>query len=224
MEAERPMRLDDLLAEIAPADGRPAAHLLSVSRHEAGHALLGHRLGLTVEHVTLKGGATHAGMTLLRLPDPTPDRDALERRVVAVLGGRAADIVLGAGPTAGASADLREATRLLAAVHGSLGLGATLRAVIDQEHADLLLREDPGLARLVETDLRRLQGIAETMVRADRAGIAALASLLLSDRVVSGAQVAAIAASHIPRYRVPAGRRAREIRSDPNPGTPPARR
>lgn len=203
----RPMRLDDLLAEIAPADARPPARLRAVALHEAGHALVAHRLGLVVVRVTIRGGAHHEGATVLRLSDPTPDRAGLERQVIGLLAGRAADAVLGGGVTAGASDDLREATRLLAAVHASLGLGDILRAVVDQEHAAGLLREDPALACAVEAELRRLQNAAETLVRADRAAILALVEALLARRVITGDEVAEIAKEERPRFRVPAARR-----------------
>lgn len=204
---DRPMRLDDLLTEIAPADARSPVRLRGVALHEAGHALVAHRLGLVVVQVTTRGGAHHDGSTVLRLSDPTPDRAGLERQVIGLLAGRAADAVLGNGVTAGASQDLREATRLLAAVHASLGLGDTLRAVVDQEHAAMLLREDPALAGLVEADLRRLQSVAEVLVRADRAAILALVEALLARCVLTGDEVAELSARHRPRFRVPAGRR-----------------
>jgi len=207
--AGRPMQLADLLAEIAPAETRSPARLRGVALHEAGHALVAHRAGLTVVQVSTRSGSRHDGSTVLRLSDPTPDRAGLERQVVGLLAGRAADAVLGEGVTAAASADLREATRLLAALHASLGLGATLRAVVDQEHAAVLLREDPALAALVEADLRRLQGVAEGLVRADRAAILALVEALLARRILTGDEVAEIAARHRPRIRVPAGRRQR---------------
>lgn len=205
--ARRSMRLDDLLAEIAPAEARPPARLRAVALHEAGHALIAHRLGLTVVQVTTRGGTHHEGATVLRLSDPTPDRAGLERQVIGLLAGRAADAVLGCGVTAGASDDLRQATRLLAAVHASLGLGDTLRAVVDQEQAAVLLREDPALARAVEADLRRLQDAAETLVRADRAAILAMVEALLARCVLTGDEVAEIAEAYRPRFRVPAGRR-----------------
>ena len=97
--------------------------------------------------------------------------------------------------------------RIVAAL--AFGLGATLRAVVDQEHAAVLLREDPALAALVEADLRRLQGVAEGLVRADRAAILALVEALLARRILTGDEVAEIAARHRPRIRVPAGRRQR---------------
>ncbi|MRI57171.1 AAA family ATPase [Methylobacterium sp. DB1607] len=213
--ARRPMRLDDLLAEIAPADGRSPTRLRAVALHEAGHALIAHRLGLTVVQVTTRGGVHHEGATVLRLSDPTPDRAGLERQVIGLLAGRATDAVLGGGVTAGASDDLRHATRLLAAVHASLGLGDTLRAVVDQEHAAVLLREDPALARAVEADLRRLQDVTETLVRADRTAILALVEALLARRVITGGEVAELAEAFRPRFRVPARRR--------RPAPPPVR-
>lgn len=206
--AARPLVLDDLLAEIAPADPRSAAELRAVALHEAGHALAAHRLGLVVTEVSIQSGENHGGRTRVRLPDRMPGRLGLERQVVGLLAGRAADRVLGTGATAGAVSDLREATRLVAAAHACYGLGESLSAAVDPEHVTVLLRENPVLAERVEADLRRLQAAAEALVRVDRAAVLALVEALLARRVLNGAEIAAVAAAHRPRVRVRAGRAA----------------
>lgn len=218
---ERRLTLNDLLAELAPPDTRPHTEVRAAALHESGHAILAHRLGHTVVQVTTRAGPGHGGLTLVRYGDPTPDRRALERRVVGLLGGRAADAVLGAGPNAGASRDLSEATALLAALHASLGLGGRLSARADQSNAVALLREDPALAGVVEADLRRLEDEAQRRVVADRAAILALAEALLARVVLTGQEVGAIAAAHPMRVRVPAGRRRSTLQPDPEPARRP---
>lgn len=73
--------------------------------------------------VTLRVGPRQEGVTAIRFRDPTPDRGALEQRVIGLLTGRAADVRLGAGAHAGASVGLSAATALLTAVQASFGLG-----------------------------------------------------------------------------------------------------
>jgi ATP-dependent Zn protease len=200
--AGRAMRLDDLLAEIAPDDGRSPADLRAAALHEAGHAVLTLQIGLSVAQVTVQAGRGSGGATTVRMVDPTPDRGMLERQVVSVLAGRAADVVLGTGADAGSASDLREATRVLAALHASFGLGARLIAPVDHERADELVRFDPDLADAVERDLQRLRGMSELLVRANRVAILAVADALMAARVLTGEEVAAIMAAHPPRVRV----------------------
>lgn len=206
----RALTLDDLLAELALPDPRSPEQRWAVALHEAGHAVIAHRLGHAVVQVTIRGGPRHEGATLLRFGDPTPDRSALERRVIGLLAGRAADVLFGTGANAGASADLSGATALLAAVHASFGLGTRLSARVDQAGALALLRADPALADLIEADLRRLEAETARRVWADRDAIHALADALLAELVCTGAEVAALVAIHPPRIRIPAGRRPRE--------------
>ncbi|WP_284212167.1 AAA family ATPase, partial [Methylobacterium brachythecii] len=203
--AGRALRLDDVLAEIAPPETRSESDLRAVARHEAGHAVIGLRLGLRVDEVSILSGLDYGGRTMIRTGHALPDRAHLERRVIALLAGRAADAVLGDGATAGAAGDLREATRQVAALHASLGLGDTLSAMVDAEHATALLREDAGLAERVEADLRRLQGVAVAMVRADREAILALVDALLARRVLTGEDLGEIVGGHRPRIRVRSG-------------------
>jgi cell division protease FtsH len=203
--AGRPMILEDLLGEIAPADLRMPEEVRTIALHEAAHAVCAHRLGLTVVQVTTLPAGAAAGATILRLSGRVPNRSDLERRALALLVGRAADTALGAGPNAGAVQDLLEATRVMTAVHAAFGLGETLAHRAPPGEAERLLQWDADLHALVEADLQRLMRQAETLVWANRDAILAVAEALMIRRVLTGNEVAAIVAGHPLRLRIRAG-------------------
>jgi ATP-dependent Zn protease len=209
--AGRPLSLDDLLSEIAPADPRTEEEIRMITLHEAAHAVSAHRLGLTVVQVSSLPAGDAAGATTLRLSGGIPDRTLLERRALALLAGRAADVVLGAGPNAGAVQDLLEATRLVTSLHAAFGLGTTLAHRIPAGEAERLLQWDAGLSQLVEADLQGLMRQAEALVRADRDAILAVAEALRVRRVLAGDEVVAIVAAHPLRLRIRAGRATRPL-------------
>jgi ATP-dependent Zn protease len=211
--AGRAMTLEDLLAEAAPEDPRSPELLRAIALHEAGHALIALRLGIPVLGATIRASGTAAGATRLGFADLIPNRQALEAQVVALLAGRASDIVLGRGASAGSVSDLQEATRLVTALHASYGLGAMLSSRAPLQDPTGLLMMDASLARAVETDLQRLMDQAEALVRANQEAILGVAEALLSRRVLTGEEVAALAAACPPRLRVRAGR---------STGAPPA--
>jgi cell division protease FtsH len=163
--------------------------------HEAGHAVLALRLGLGVDHVTLQARGAAAGHTRVVPRSFMADRAALEAQVVVILAGRAADELHGA-PTAGAFADLHEATRLITAIHASFGLGASLAHRVMPEDAEKLLRFDPKLAAVVEGDLRRLMARAAALVQAHEKVIRDVAAALVARRTLVGEEVAEIMARH----------------------------
>jgi ATP-dependent Zn protease len=203
--AGRAMALEDLLVQAAPEDPRSPELLRAIAIHEAGHALIACRLGLPVVGATIKASGAAAGSTRLGFAGLIPDRPALEAQVLTLLAGRAADIVLGRGANAGAVSDLQEATRLVAALHASYGLGAMLSYRAPHQDPTGMLMMDASLARAVEADLQRLMGQAEALVRSNRDAILGVADALLSRRVLSGQEVTAIATACPPRLRVRAG-------------------
>jgi len=203
--AGRAMALEDLLVQAAPADPRSPELLRAIAIHEAGHALIACRLGLPVVGATIKASGAAAGSTRLGFTGLIPDRPALEAQVLTLLAGRAADIVLGRGANAGSVSDLQEATRLVAALHASYGLGSMLSYRAPHQDPTGLLMMDARLAHAVEADLQRLMDQAEALVRASRDAILGVADALLSRRVLTGEEVAAIAAASPPRLRVRAG-------------------
>jgi ATP-dependent Zn protease len=104
-----------------PADPRPTQELRHVAIHEAGHAVIAHRLGFRVDSVTIRAAGTAGGWTGIVVPSVS-DRRQIEARVQLLLAGRAANELFGAAADTGASSDLAEATRLLAAARTSFGL------------------------------------------------------------------------------------------------------
>ena len=208
--AHRPLALEDLVAILQPADTRSPEFLRAIALHEAGHAILATCLGIPVERVSIEARGTAAGWTQVRRLDLVPTRARIEAEVMEILGGRAADIVLGQGPHAGASADLRMATARLTALRSSYGLGETLIYRRDPGEAADLLAGDAELARQVEAHLQTLMRASLRLVEAHRSAVLALADLLIRRRVATGAEVAAIAAAH------PGGRAA--LLRAPRPG------
>lgn len=75
---------------------------------------MAHVLGYKDEAVTIRGEGDAGGWTDIRLPSVS-DRGLIEARVMILLAGRAANTSFGATADTGATADLAEATRLLAA-------------------------------------------------------------------------------------------------------------
>ncbi|MBM6579375.1 AAA family ATPase [Microvirga sp. BT689] len=206
-QARRALRLDDLMAEVAPPDRRPWPEQQATARHEAAHAIVATRLGIHVTAASILAEGQQAGWTQLRMPSRTPTRAQLEAHAVALLAGRAADMMFGDGPDTGAATDLRQATDLVATLHGTFGLGRTLASRIPSKGGDQGWIADPVLSATVEDHLQALMQVAHTMVAADRAAITALADELLRDRVVDAVAILVTAERHRPRYRVPAGRR-----------------
>jgi len=122
----------------------------------------------------------------------------IEDTVVIGLAGRAADLVLGAGASAGAVGDLALATRELSALHASYGLGRTLLHRTGAEDASALVRVDSRFSQSIEADLQRLMNRAVTIVTAHRAAVLAVAEALLTRRVLSGTQVQALMEAYPP--------------------------
>ncbi|GLK80117.1 AAA family ATPase [Methylopila turkensis] len=189
--AGRPVELADLVRLLAPSNERDAVRRRSTAIHEAGHAIVAHAIGLKVDVVSIVASGKALGFT--RYADGAfveNSRAAIEAHVIAGLAGRAADELLSGGAAAGAVADLRFATHLIAALHACYGLGDTLASRGDLERAETLLDCDPGLARLVEDELQRLMTVSRDLVARHRGAILALAERLSARRVVAASEVA----------------------------------
>jgi hypothetical protein len=102
-----------------------------------------------------------------------------------MLGGRAADIALGAGANAGAERDLENATRVLLAAHERQGLGDTLVYL-----PAVSTRPNPETVNAVAEDLRILLDRAVAIVTAERDLAFDLAERLMAARVMSKKDVA----------------------------------
>jgi len=181
--AGRTLGVADLLEQILPPDDRKPADLWAIALHEVGHAVVAHTLGITVEQISIvakgqSGGHTRTGPTTL-----VPGWPEVEDQVTITLGGRAADIVLGSGPNAGAENDLERATAMVLQALDRQGLGSRLAfrpallAGSGQQHAEL------------EGHLSRLLDRAMNIVRENRSAALRLARRLLKQRILSDREV-----------------------------------
>ena len=211
--AKRSMTEADLHAAIMPADPRPLSDLRHVAVHEAGHAVAAHALGFTVEMVTIRGEGTAGGWTDLRLP-AVSDRAQIEARVKVLLAGRAANAHFGAAADTGATSDLAEATRILAAARLSFGMTESLVYRASPEQALDMVARDRGLADAIGHELTRLMISTKRIVAENRALIEKVANVLLERSVLDGADLKSLIVSK------PKPARRREPRLDRRPSAP----
>lgn len=181
---KRPLELGDILAQMVPEDDRPPADIRAIAIHEMGHAIVAHRLGQRVESVSIIADGNSGGRTWTRLPTIVPTWNRLLDMATIALGGRAADMVLGDGPNAGAEGDLASATELLMAAYERQGLRDSL------VFAPALSFRRADTFAAVNAELRRLLKRAMAIVEADRDLVLQLADSLIAERVLSGEEVA----------------------------------
>ncbi|RLQ87376.1 AAA family ATPase [Notoacmeibacter ruber] len=161
----------DLLIQSAlPQDDRSDADLWRVAVHEAGHAILHATCGNVPESLSiLPNGQFGGGVRIAGKVSTMPG--AVDRHVLMLLGGRAAEEVVLGRCSAGASADLDEATRLLSGDEAS-GMGAWLTAGQVSHEA-------------IERRMRRLYAEAVMRIIAKRKAVEDLARLAVRKRVLS---------------------------------------
>lgn len=216
----RDMTVGDMLECLPPRIPVPEAARWRIAVHEAGHAVV----GLTEGHGRL------VSVEVSRMRHPTPegprmraqatwevDDDAMVvngradylRNICVTLGGIAAErIVFGEatdGAGGGEESDLATATRLAAAVEGSLGLGGSLTHLATLDHAHLLAIKDYSVRKRVEETLQECLRRAEAIVSERKEDVLAVARAVHEREKLTGEEVAEIA-SRQPRLRlVPGG-------------------
>lgn len=192
--AGRSLRLADVLAQMLPREDRSLEDVWTIALHEIGHAVVACRLGLTVERVSIVPEGESGGHTRTTLPSIVPTWERLCDMVTVSLGGRAADIVLGSGANAGAEGDLANATAILLSAFERQGLrdGLAFMPALGFSRGDVVAA--------VEVQLARLMKRATAIVEADRVVALNLAKCLMTERILSGADVkAALATVRPPR-------------------------
>lgn len=192
--AKRDLTEADLRAAIMPADPRPRSELRHVAIHEAGHAVVAHMLGYKVESVTIRGEGDAGGWTDIRLPGVS-DRALIEARVKILLAGRASNGLFGSPADTGATADLAEATRLLAAARLSFGLADSLVFRAGPDQALDMVSRDRSLADAINHELTRLMISTKRIVAENRAIVERVADALLDRSVLDEAELANLIAS-----------------------------
>jgi len=199
--AERKFSIDDLRLAIMPATTIPPAVLKRIAIHEAGHVVVAIVLGLgrvRSVRIGLRQGA--GGMTSID-PDrrDLETRKSIESQVLGILGGRAAEIVLLGAPSAGAGgserSDLALATRFLASMELSFGLGDDGLAFLgDADAAIEEVRLDRAVRQRVDEMLRRLQARVCKIVEERRNQVVAVADALIEKGFLSGEEIEKILA------------------------------
>jgi cell division protease FtsH len=190
--ADRPLRVGDLLDQMAPVETRSKDQLLACALHEAGHACVAVRLGMHLGSVSIKADGDAGGLTAILGSPWTPRLEDIETSVTIGLAGRAADEIIGRGPDVGAVADLAACTRLLVAAESSYGLGASLLYRGADTSPEALLAQDIHLREAVHDALDRLMRRARKLVTENRKDILRLADALIAARVLSGAEAETI--------------------------------
>lgn len=185
-QENRPLTAADLKAAILPASDRSPDELRHVAIHEAGHAVVASALGFQVGSVSIKATGTTGGWTDVAIPS-IPTQHDIERRVMVLLAGRAANMAFGSAPDTGAVSDLSEATRLIGAAKVTFGLGDTLVVRAPPDDVLNLVARDRALADAIERDLGRLMTRTRLIVDANLEAIGSLADQLV-ERLVLDAQ------------------------------------
>ncbi len=209
-EAGRDLALDDLVAAVAPKDGLSDPDRRRAAVHEAGHAVVGVVAGRAVRSVSIVVSETSGGRTVLDRGLPAYfTRADVEAEIRVLLAGRAAEEVLLGAPSMACESDLSAATRLVAAMHASGGLGDDLlhRAPFDAAAEPLAF--DPALRQAVAADLARVQAEVLEIVRRERAAVEALADALAARRFVDGAEAEAIVRAALAHRAARAGKKRR---------------
>lgn len=203
--ASRPVRLLDVVAEIGGVEERSPAELRRVAVHEAGHAVAACVLSPgTLQAVTLRATGSLGGSTRSSQAEGFYLAGDVQRHLVRLLAGRAAEEVVLGQPSSGAGgkggSDLAQATRLAATASTALGLddatGLVWSGTLDEVTLTGRMAGDAVLVAGVRRALDGAYALALTLVRRHHAAVSALASELLVHGVLDGAQAAAILASH----------------------------
>ena len=196
--AGRTLDYGDLWDVAIGLETRSAEHLRRIAVHEAGHCLVGHLVGLIPEHVTIRRRGDRGGTTSFLPAEPPLTHADVEKTVIMMLAGAAAETVLlegqhrslGWGGPRGS--DLHRATELITIGHVAHGMGETLLWQTTPDHALALLATDPRLRRKVEADLQRLAKMARQWVTIHKSRCERLAASLLAERSLSRAELARI--------------------------------
>jgi DNA polymerase III delta prime subunit len=192
-DAGRAVTVEDIVAVATPPDRRPAHIVRRIALHEAAHAVIAHAFGHPVDAATIVVTATTDGETRSAPTNVAFTADVVDEVVVVGLAGRAAEEAFLGAPSAGAEGDLAQATALLAAAHGSLGLGAWLLHRSRSIDASTLLKDDSDMRAVVEAHLGDLYRRALALVTQHRAAIERVADALIARRLLTGDDIRVLA-------------------------------
>ncbi|MGO4618545.1 AAA family ATPase [Ensifer sp. 2YAB10] len=171
-----------------------------LARHEIGHAVVGHALGigsLLVVHITQEYdpkavGPSVAGAASFRSPDgELRNAAAFADAICAKLGGLASETMFYGSHGEGCISDLEDATSLATYMLSSLGMGGNLSSAghRDQKALEQARLLDPKLAQAVEEMLQTQAVRAREILEQHRDAIDELTELLILRGRMMGAEV-----------------------------------
>jgi ATP-dependent Zn protease len=142
-------------------------------------------LGIKVDLISTVSQGDSGGVVRTEPIGYVPTRKRLEDNAIVSFAGRAAEILLLGDASSGAQHDLEAATRCVAAIHGSLGLGASvLHRAPATDTARLL--SNPDFSGLIEAELRILDARCTVILTSRLAALRLIAGELQAQRVLTG--------------------------------------
>ncbi|CUW88493.1 MULTISPECIES: AAA family ATPase [Rhizobium/Agrobacterium group] len=189
-----------LVAALPTRVRRTPDSMRHLARHEIGHAVVGHVLGigtLLVVHITQEFdpnavGASVAGAAAFRSPDgELRNSTAFFDAICAKLGGLAAETMYYGTHAEGCVADLEEATSLATYMLSTLGMGGSLSSAGHRDQKALASARlmDPALARAVEEMLQEQAARAREILEQHREAVDELVELLILRGRLKGTEV-----------------------------------
>lgn len=201
--AGKPVSLTDVMSALPPTRKITGGERRTIAIHEAGHAVVGVRLGVGLLDEVAVPWEVHPGQPLGFAHFELEEDQLMERQgyldqIALLLAGRAAEEVIlgtafdGAGDAEGC--DLHKASDLATRMEVQLGMGEGLGYfnLTSIEQRDRFRRSNPGVAARVERVLVREMERSRGMVTGFRNAIERIADVLVEKAVVEGEEVRAI--------------------------------
>lgn len=178
----RSIRTEDLIRTVLPIDDRPPDQMMTIAVHEAGHAVAALALGSPVTEVSIICDGTAGGSTAVRA-DGLQTKGRFEDQITIMMGGRAADELVGKGASAGAVSDLASATAVATSMRASFGFHGRLLH-LGPEAAETRLAMDRAFSDEIEADLQAGLARAKTIVETHRDVVERVAEALVSHKIL----------------------------------------
>ncbi|NTG27187.1 AAA family ATPase [Agrobacterium rhizogenes] len=191
--------IEDVMAVLPVPKRIAGGERRMVALHEAGHAVVGVRLGVgTLETVAVPWQAYFSplGFAHFRFDDdPLMDKQEYLDQIAMTLGGRAAEeVILGTafeGAGAAEGADLHKASDLATKMELQLGMGeglaySNLKSVDQRDRAR---QDNPVVAARVERLLAREMERSREIVTRFRAAVEKIADVLVEKAIIEGDEV-----------------------------------
>ncbi|MGL4092054.1 AAA family ATPase [Agrobacterium cavarae] len=196
----RAVLLADVMSALPPTRKITGGERRTIAIHEAGHAVVGVRLGVGVLNTVAVPWETHAGQPLGFAHFEVEESQLRERqgcldRIAVLLAGRAAEEVVigsafdGAGDAEGS--DLHKASDLATRMEVQLGMGEGLGYfnLTSVKQRDRFRRSNPGVAARVERVLAREMERSREIVTGFGDAIEKIADVLVEKAVIEGEEV-----------------------------------